>query len=73
VDGLVTTAPQTVPVTPVSVFLPGGMVTPQFVGAAPGLIAGITQINVQIPPGYSMSGNASVTVNTASAPLYITQ
>jgi uncharacterized protein (TIGR03437 family) len=71
VDGLVTTAPQPVPVQPVGVFLPGGGVTPQFIGAAPGLIAGITQVNVLIPAGSTFTGNSSVSVSSVSAPLYI--
>jgi uncharacterized protein (TIGR03437 family) len=77
-DGLVTTvAPLPVPVLPVMVFLAGGIVPAQFVGAAPGLISGITQINVQIPPNLQLpSGftlpNASVSVNSANASLYVT-
>ncbi len=37
------------PVTPVTVKIGSSFVTPSYVGAAPSLIAGLTQINVQIP------------------------
>ncbi|MEO7142049.1 MAG: hypothetical protein ABI165_00940 [Bryobacteraceae bacterium] len=77
-DGLVNTAPLPVPLLPVSVFLPGGQVTPQAVEAAPGQIAGITQVNVQLPASLAAPAGATphavqIGVNSASATLYLPQ
>jgi uncharacterized protein (TIGR03437 family) len=69
VDGLVNTAPLPVPVATFGVSATA--FTLEFVGAAPGLIAGITQVNLLIPPGSVLSGNASVSVGSAVAPLFI--
>jgi uncharacterized protein (TIGR03437 family) len=38
-----------VPLLPVLVFVNGRAVQPRYLGAAPGLVAGITQVNVQVP------------------------
>ena len=73
VDGLINTPPLAVPLAPVTVFVPGGAaITPQFVGAAPGMIAGITQINVPLPAS-TLTGNNAISVNSASAPFYVTK
>jgi uncharacterized protein (TIGR03437 family) len=80
VDGLVNTAPLSVPNVPVSVFVTGNQssTTPQAVVSAPGLIAGITQVNValptSLPPGFG-AGTKSLTVSivAAQAPVYVTQ
>jgi len=74
-DGLITTTPVPVSVARVSVFLPGGQVTPQYVGAAPGLIAGITQVNFALPTTLTVPpGNVvSVSVLASNAPVYVTQ
>jgi uncharacterized protein (TIGR03437 family) len=74
VDGLVNSAPLPVPVVPVNVFVPGGQVSPSYVGAAPGLIAGITQVNVPLPQSIQgvTGGKASINVNGVNAPLYVT-
>lgn len=58
-DGLINASPLSVPLASVFVSFPSA-VTPQFVGAAPGLIAGITQINVQVPA--SLPAGATSTV-----------
>ncbi len=75
VDGLVNSAPLPVPLAAVTVYLPGIEVQPQFLGAAPGMIAGIVQVNVLLPMiNYPMSPlSASVSLNGASAPLYVAQ
>src|SRR5262249_1943128 len=72
VDGLVTAPPLLpVPNATVNMFLPGTQLNPTFVGAAPGMVAGITQINVTLPPTIQGSGSpATISVYIASAPLY---
>jgi uncharacterized protein (TIGR03437 family) len=77
-DGLTNAAPLPVPLAPVNVYLPLPMsfplVTPQFVGAAPGMIAGITQVNAQLPTAISVAGGViTIGVNSASAPVYVTK
>jgi uncharacterized protein (TIGR03437 family) len=49
VDGFVTTAPYPVPTQPVSVTIEGEPANVIYAGAAPGLVAGVLQINVIIP------------------------
>ncbi len=74
-DGLVSSAPLTSLIAPVSVFLPGMQVTPQYAGAAPGLIAGISQVNVFLPTNLNpgTGGATSIAIGAATAPVYITQ
>jgi uncharacterized protein (TIGR03437 family) len=50
-DGLLTTAPYPQPMLPVSVSIAGLPATVQYVGAAPGLVAGVIQINAVVPAG----------------------
>ena len=80
VDGLVNTAPYSVPNFTVSAYLTGNSssTTPQAVVSAPGLIAGITQVNValpsSLPPGLSAGTKSlSVSIVAAQAPVYVTQ
>jgi uncharacterized protein (TIGR03437 family) len=49
VDGLLTPAPFPVPMLPVSVTIDGYPAEIRYVGAAPGLVAGVLQINVVVP------------------------
>ncbi|HEY4364401.1 MAG TPA: SBBP repeat-containing protein [Bryobacteraceae bacterium] len=82
-DGFMSSYPLPVPAVPVTVYVstglgnnpqPGGpspYVQPLYAGAAPGLIAGITQVNIQIPPGTYASNGATVGVNASYAPLYV--
>jgi uncharacterized protein (TIGR03437 family) len=49
VDGLLTSAPYPAPVLPVSVTIDGLPATVTYVGAAPGLVAGVLQINAVVP------------------------
>jgi uncharacterized protein (TIGR03437 family) len=76
-DGLVNTPPLPVPVVPVGVYVTGVQLTPTFVGAAPGMIAGITQVNVtlpaSLPAGAVVSGKLSISVNAAQGTVYVTQ
>jgi uncharacterized protein (TIGR03437 family) len=73
VDGLTNSVPLPVPVAPVTVYLPGMTIPTQFVGGAPGLIAGITQVNAQLPATLKFPTNpVSMSVNGAFAILYLT-
>jgi uncharacterized protein (TIGR03437 family) len=72
-DGTLSAPPLPVPVTPVSIGFNGTYVQPQFVAAADGLVAGITQVNVQIPVATYSSNPVVVVVNGPSAQIYIVQ
>jgi len=76
-DGLTNAPPLAVPVAQVIVYLPttsASIVIPQFSGAAPGLIAGITQINVPLAANTLVGGGTAIIgVNSAIATLYVTQ
>jgi uncharacterized protein (TIGR03437 family) len=71
IDGaLATSTPYPQPVLPVSVTIGGVPATLQYYGAAPGELAGVMQLNVQIPAN-APTGTAvpvSVTVGTAPSP-----
>ena len=51
VDGLLTSAPYPMPILPVSVTITGQPAQVTYAGAAPGLVAGVLQINVVVPSG----------------------
>jgi uncharacterized protein (TIGR03437 family) len=70
-DGSVSASPLPVPVASVSVYISQMQVQPQFVAAAYGLVAGITQINVQIPAGTYPANPNSASINGALAQIYI--
>ena len=72
-DGLVTASGSTKPVFQVSVYLGNMMVKPQFLGAAPGMIAGITQINLAIPTAASSSNAMNVAIGAAGGVIYVAQ
>jgi uncharacterized protein (TIGR03437 family) len=71
IDGaLANTAPYPKPVLPVSVTIGGVPATLQYYGAAPGELAGVMQLNVEVPAN-APTGTAvlvSVTVGTAQSP-----
>jgi uncharacterized protein (TIGR03437 family) len=71
----VNAAPLPVPLAAVRVFVAQTEVIPQYVSAAPGLIAGITQVNVQLPASTAVSGTkpVAISLNAANAALYVTQ
>jgi uncharacterized protein (TIGR03437 family) len=57
VDGLPGAAPLAQPAAPVTVTIGGQLVQPQYAGQAPYAVAGVMQINAQIPGG-TQAGNA---------------
>jgi len=67
VDGKLATAPLPAPILPVNVTVAGQPATVQYAGAAPGEVAGVMQVNVQIPAG-SPSGAVPVTVTVGTSP-----
>ena len=73
-DGLINGNPLPFPLAAVTVYFPvtPSAITPQFVGAAPGMIAGITQVNVQVPASIPTTANQpiEISVNSVSARLY---
>jgi uncharacterized protein (TIGR03437 family) len=69
VDGKPAAIPLPQPNLPVNVTIGGLMVKPQYAGGAPGEVAGVMQINVQIPSG-TQTGNAvpiSIQVGSVSS------
>ncbi len=73
-DGLVNSAPLPVPTATVMANVANTPVQPQFVGAAPGQIAGIVQVNIQLPTTAKYSSNPiTVGLNNASVPVYVSQ
>jgi uncharacterized protein (TIGR03437 family) len=72
-DGSVSAPPLPVPVASISVSINGNQVQPQFVAAAAGLVAGITQINVQIPVATYPSNIVDANVNGAFASIYLSK
>ncbi len=66
VDGKPAAAPLPAPRLPVSVSIAGVGAPVLYAGGAPGLVAGVMQINVRIPAGVS-SGPQPIVVNVGSA------
>ncbi len=59
-DGKIATAPLPHPVLPVSVTIGGQPANVTYYGAAPGQVAGLMQVNVQIPDGVAPGGYVPV-------------
>ena len=72
-DGSVSAPPLPVPVASVSAYINETQLQPQFVAAAYGLVAGITQVNVQVPVATYSANPNSAFVGNASAAIYIGQ
>jgi uncharacterized protein (TIGR03437 family) len=74
-DGSVTstTPPLPLPAVTITATVGGKSVTPQYAGAAPGLVAGVIQVNVQIPTGLT-AGAVPVVIqaSTSSSPNGVT-
>lgn len=65
-DGLPAAVPLPIPLLPVSVAIGGKSATIQYAGGAPGIVAGVLQVNAVVPGGLP-AGNASVIVQVGSA------
>jgi uncharacterized protein (TIGR03437 family) len=74
VDGLVSSFPLPVPVALPGIFVGQNQVQPLYAGAAPGLISGINQINIQLPTTISPPSNGvAIGIGSANASIFITQ
>ncbi len=71
VDGMINSTPLPVPLVRVTVSIGGRNLQPQFVGAALGLVAGITQVNVQVPVIAYPSNRVNIGLNFGQGILYI--
>jgi uncharacterized protein (TIGR03437 family) len=72
-DGVPAAAPLPQPVLPVTLSIGGISVQPQYAGAAPGQVAGVIQINAQIPAGLTAGAVPVVLqVGTSSSPNGVT-
>jgi uncharacterized protein (TIGR03437 family) len=67
VDGLVNSFPLPVPVALPSIFIGQTQIQPLFAGAAPGLISGINQVNIQLPSTISPSSQVAFAIGIGSA------
>jgi uncharacterized protein (TIGR03437 family) len=74
-DGLTNTAPFPAPAVPVSVYLLGMQLATSYAGPAPGMIAGISQVNVSLPSTLNdvSNGRTTISVNGGTATLFVTQ
>jgi uncharacterized protein (TIGR03437 family) len=68
VDGKPATVPLPVPVLPLIVTIGDQEAFVQYAGGAPGLVAGIMQINVQIPPGVTPGSAVAVVIDVGGVP-----
>ncbi len=73
-DGQIATAVYPKPVLPVSVRIGGQPAVIHYAGAAPSIVAGALQLNVQIPDGVRAGGNVPVTlvIGDAASPSGVT-
>jgi uncharacterized protein (TIGR03437 family) len=72
-DGLVGAVPLPIATLPVSVTIGGKSAGVTYAGAAPGLIAGVWQVNVQVPTGLAAgSAPVQVTVGNVASPSGVT-
>ena len=66
VDGRIASAPAPKPILPITVNIGGQSVQPQYAGGAPGEVAGVMQINVQVPGGIQAGSAVPITVQVGS-------
>lgn len=68
VDGLINSPPLPVPIAPVTLYFPSTSgFPPDFVGAAPGMVAGISQVNIRLPVSTPISGPTTPIIFTLNA------
>ena len=67
VDGLPNAVPLPIAQAPITVTIGGKQVTPQFAGGAPGLVAGVFQVNAQIPAGVTAGAAVPVVVTAGTS------
>jgi uncharacterized protein (TIGR03437 family) len=73
-DGLVNLFPLPVPARLPGIFLGQTQVQPLYAGAAPGLISGINQVNLQLPATISPPSNQiAIGIGSANASIFIAQ
>jgi uncharacterized protein (TIGR03437 family) len=66
-DGVPTSSPLPLPMQNVTVTVGGKSATVQYAGGAPGIVAGVMQINIQVPDGLT-PGAAEVIINAGGVP-----
>jgi uncharacterized protein (TIGR03437 family) len=66
VDGLISAAAFPSPAQPVSVTIDGHPAVVKYAGAAPGQVAGLLQVNVEVPAQASM-GDVAITIQVGTA------
>ena len=66
IDGKLSVAPLPKPVQPVTVQIGGQPADVQYAGAAPGLVAGLMQVNAVVPQGAPAGNDVPVTIAVAS-------
>jgi uncharacterized protein (TIGR03437 family) len=72
-DGSVSLPPLPVPVGQVFAYIDSNLVQPQFVAAAYGLVAGITQVNVRVPVATYASNLINAFIGGAFSQSYISK
>jgi uncharacterized protein (TIGR03437 family) len=71
-DGAVNSSVFPAPQLPVSVQLGGQTAQLAYAGAGPGFVAGVLQVNVQIPQGLTGSLALQLKIGTATTPVGLT-
>jgi uncharacterized protein (TIGR03437 family) len=66
-DGLINAGPGPVPIGAVTVTIGGKTATVNFAGGAPGAVAGVIQVNAQIPVGVTAGGAVPVVVQVGTS------
>jgi uncharacterized protein (TIGR03437 family) len=66
-DGLISAGPGPVPIGEVKVTIGGQTATVNFAGGAPGAVAGVIQVNAQIPAGVTTGGAVPVVVQVGTS------
>ncbi|MBI3666399.1 MAG: hypothetical protein HY236_09290 [Acidobacteria bacterium] len=74
VDGTLATAPYPKLKLPVTVTMGGQLATIEYAGAAPGLVAGVIQVNARVPPGITPDNSVPVVLKVGefSSPAQVT-